>query len=571
MVESAAEVLRKDRERFVGLAFANADLLLELDSSCCVKWARGAVRSILGIDPEGAVGQPLSNFLAQSDMVLLSSALRNLGPGDRRRDLDLRLLTKSEAGESIRSCIYRSLITDAPEYLVSALVRTGAVAETVSVRRRDRTTGLVEAVEFADSASKALERARQRGKSACVTLIQICGETELKRLLGSERAEALMAEIGSELRLHALDQDGAAKLGDGRFSIAHLEDEAPSVIAEAIVRVGDSYKISPADLKVTETTVKFHGNALAEEDVEGILSYILEKFRTDGSAGLESGSADSYLRKLTAETLSRVVMMRDVIHERRMSLHYQPIVALSDRATHHYEVLLRFADGRSPFADIQFAEQINTIHEVDLAVTRGAVARIQDAIAKRQELSLAVNMSARSLLNDNFLTLFEELAAKLGRDRSKLIVEITESAKLEDLGKASLAVDWLTRQGHPTCLDDFGAGASSLPYLQRLTVGYVKIDGAYIRGITDHHRERAIIQGVLATCNCLGIETVAEMIETEDQHKCLLDLGVHLGQGWLYGRPAAEVPVAAGRASQRVSRKLNPKDIGRLLVRSKPQ
>ena len=73
----------------------------------------------------------------------------------------------------------------------------------------------------------------------------------------------------------------------------------------------------------------------------------------------------------------------------------------------------------------------------------------------------------------------------------------------------------------------------------------MKIDGIYIRNIHDSVRERAIVEGVLTTCKCLGIRTVAEMVEKEDQHRILLDLGVDLGQGWLYGRPAAEIPPPA--------------------------
>jgi len=245
-------------------------------------------------------------------------------------------------------------------------------------------------------------------------------------------------------------------------------------------------------------------------------------------------------------------------------------VVLADRSVHHYEVLLRFADGHSPFEDIQFAEQINTIHEVDLAVAQGAIARLEQADAGPGHLSLAVNMSARSLLNDNFLVMFEDLAGRLGDRRDRLIIEITESAKLEDLAKAARAVDRLSAKGHPVCLDDFGAGASSLPYLQQLVVDYVKIDGAYIRGLDAEARERAIIEGVLATCRSLGVATVAEMVEREDQHKILLELGVSLGQGWLYGRPAPEIaPGAAPDPAKqvRVPKRLDPAAISRMLVK----
>jgi EAL domain-containing protein (putative c-di-GMP-specific phosphodiesterase class I) len=335
-----------------------------------------------------------------------------------------------------------------------------------------------------------------------------------------------------------------------------------------IAEIGESFELDPGDLQVAETSVDFQGQSLSDSDVESILGHVLERFKAEGAGGVSAGSAEAFLRKMTAETVSRVVMMRDLIHERRLSLHYQPIVALTDRKTHHYEVLLRFPDGRSPFEDILFAEQINTIHEVDLAVTQGAIARLQEADEKHQELSLAVNMSARSLLNNTFLSMFETLADKVGGGREKLIIEITESAKLEDLAKAARAVARLNARGHPVCLDDFGAGASSLPYLQRLIVGYVKIDGAYVRGIHDRLRERAIIEGVLATCRSLGVLTVAEMVEHEEEHKILQDLGVTLGQGWLYGRPAPQI--APSGAQARVPRKMDPAAVGRLLVKNNP-
>jgi EAL domain-containing protein (putative c-di-GMP-specific phosphodiesterase class I)/GGDEF domain-containing protein len=498
-------------------------------------------------------------------------------PGQRLRDIDLALLPEADReahagtdeGPRARLSIYRALAPGDPVYLLSVSLRTDE-AQPADALRRDPLTGLLGAVDFARTTQNAVRAARKAGKPACLTLVQICGAAELGKLLGPQRADALMAEIGSRLRLHATGTESAAQVGDGKFAVTHIAEDETARISESIGRLGLDYALAPEDLKLSETALDLHASSLADSDVENILTYILDKFRAEGTAAIRQGSAEDYFRRMTAETLSRVVLMRDVIHERRLSLHYQPIVGLVDRAVHHYEVLLRFADGRSPFEDILFAEQTNTIHEVDLAVTQGAVLRLLEGEAAAETFSLAVNMSARSLLNDRFLDMFEELAGKIGEDRHRLIVEITESAKLEDLVRAARAVARLTKRGHPICLDDFGAGASSLPYLQQLEVEYVKIDGAYIRGITEGNRERAIIQGVLATCRNLGVRTVAEMIEREDQHESLLDLGVDFGQGWLYGRPLAEIPKPAGRATGRIARKLDPKAISRMLVKGKP-
>ncbi len=124
--------------------------------------------------------------------------------------------------------------------------------------------------------------------------------------------------------------------------------------------------------------------------------------------------------------------------------------------------------------------------------------------------------------------------------RKRLIIEITESAKLEDPPKAARAVDQPARARVTMCASTISARVpASLPYLQQLQVDFVKIDGAYIRSITDSIRERAIVQGVLTTCRCLNIKTVAEMVEKEDQHKCLLELGVDLGSRLAIRPPGA--------------------------------
>lgn len=540
MVITNSDRLREERDRFVGFAFANADLLLELDRTTRVHWAGGAVKSILNIEPEQIVEQPLTRIMADHDAVLFRASLGELGPGHRRRGL--RLALRGDGAPLIEACIYRSHSPVHQRFYVSITRAPPNAAREAVARQRDRVTGLLEAIEFTQVASSAVQLARRSGRTACLTLIEICEQAELKRLLGPDRSEALLAEVGAQLKLNAMDYDAAGRIGSGRFGVTHLESATPAAIVEAIGKVGESFDIDRSALKLRDTTVSFPRGSLDDGDVEGILSYIVGKFGTEGVAGMEGGSVEALLRRKMAETLSRVVSMRDLIHEQNITLHYQPIVSMAERHHHHYEVLLRFADGRSPFEDVKFAEEINIIHELDLAVANGAIRRIAEAADRKRDLKLAVNMSAKSLLNDSFMRLFEQVTEPLGAERKELMIEITESAKLEDLSRAAKAVERLRARGHEVCLDDFGAGAASLPYLQQLSVDYVKIDGVYIRSITDSLRERAIVQGVLTTCKCLGIKTVAEMVEKQDQHQCLLELGVEFGQGWLYGKPSAEIP-----------------------------
>lgn len=359
------ERLREERDRFVGFAFSNADVLLEMDETTKVLWAGGAVKSILGVEIAALTGKPLAELLTTADAILLKTALRNLMPGQRRRDLSLVLAdpegaprVEADAGKrlTISTCVNRSLKKDGPHYFLSVSNAALNAIPHSGARRRDRVTGLTEAVEFTYAASRAVQEARKSGKSACLTLLEICEQEELNRVMGADRAESLMAEIGAQLKLHAIDPDSAAKLGDGKFGVTHLESANPDLIVEAINRVGDAYDLAPETMHATGKTISFQGSSLADDDVESILSYVVGKFSNEGISNFDAGAADQYFKRMTAEVLSRVVAMRDLIHQHRINLHFQPIVHLHDRSPHHYEVLLRFEDGRSPFADIMFAE-----------------------------------------------------------------------------------------------------------------------------------------------------------------------------------------------------------------------
>jgi EAL domain-containing protein (putative c-di-GMP-specific phosphodiesterase class I) len=117
------------------------------------------------------------------------------------------------------------------------------------------------------------------------------------------------------------------------------------------------------------------------------------------------------------------------------------------------------------------------------------------------------------------------------------MVEITETAGLRDLERANRIVQQLRGDGQRVCLDDFGAGAAAFHYLRALTVDYVKLDGQYTRRLLTHDRDASILRTMAELCRKLGVSTVAEMVETEEEAAELARLGADHGQGWLFGRP----------------------------------
>ncbi len=154
---------------------------------------------------------------------------------------------------------------------------------------------------------------------------------------------------------------------------------------------------------------------------------------------------------------------------------------------------------------------------------------------------VAVNVSGHSIANTGFVAALHDLLRQYKAIRSQLMFEITESARIEDLGEANRFIQGLRQAGHEVCLDDFGAGSAALRYLHALEVDVVKIDGQYVRSALETGRNRAFLKAVTGLCHDLGIATIAEMIEDEPCAQMLRECRVRYGQGYMFGKPAFDV------------------------------
>jgi EAL domain-containing protein (putative c-di-GMP-specific phosphodiesterase class I) len=251
------------------------------------------------------------------------------------------------------------------------------------------------------------------------------------------------------------------------------------------------------------------------------------------------------------QTLQKANALDAVVTEKKFSLVYQPVVVLKTGELHHHEVLVRFGDDASPFPMIRMAEELDLIEALDLAIAERAVAELRGA----KSLKLAVNISGRTITSPSFVRAVEKLVNRGGPLDGRLIFEITESAAIEDLALADRHIQALRAHGCMVCLDDFGAGAASLAYLQQLRLDVVKIDGRYIRELQHGGRESAFIRHLVTMCGELKVKTLAEMVESAQAEDAVRRAGVDFAQGWLYGaaseRPEAPMsyrgPIAARR------------------------
>jgi len=505
-------------ERFVGFAFAGAELVAEIDVHGTLVYAAGAFQSRFGLPPEAFVGSPVRGLIAPVDHDALDSALTLLAERGRLLPMLVRLANPRQTPLALagllvprpdgpaRLCLNFALPPIAP----AAVLRGGGVsgfARAAEARLRAGTPSDLRLLEVSSEADPAVSHAA------------------IGRALESVAPNAVAIEVARG-RYGVLGDPGQTDLA----SIANL--------LEAALRS-----------QGMETAVKAHHLPL---DIEGFtpvqaaraLRHALNVFVREGATGLVShpaGGLGGYMRQAKTQSDS----LRRLIRDGRFTLSFQPIVSLSDRMVHHFEALIR-PDAMSDcsFADTQefvmLAEALGLAHELDLAV-----ARLACEAAMRSGTAVAFNLSGQSVQSPPFRDRVLALLRPSPACRAGLlVVEMTETAEIENVAEAKRTAEALRTVGIPFCLDDFGAGGADVRLLRALNPDIVKLDGSYVPGITEGGRERAMVAGMVEIARGAGAEIVAERTETETELDALRLVGVQYGQGWLFGRPG---PLPAAR------------------------
>lgn len=539
-----AKDMRAERDRFVAFAFSAADLMLEVSGEGLITFASGAARLITGTEAEALVGRKFADLIDDSDRHFLLNLLGGLAVGGRIEPVTVRLLHLDGAPGAVcvlgGCCLPRQ---DGRYYLTLSNARLPQ-AETALANKRDYQTGLLAAEDFETLAGDRLKLARELGSEVKLTLIEIVGLKELVEGLRPDESQSLMGDVGALIRAKSIGGDTAGLIDPEKYGILHASTIDQDAVAEQVRDLVKQSGVPAAEdaakgLGVRGATLDLHLKAMSDEDATSAMAFAVDRFASEGAAGFALHSTEESLKALLQKTVSRVRALRSAVSSRQFQLVFQPIVRLDTRTLHHYEALSRFEDGGSPFETIRLAEGVHMIGEFDLAVVHRVVEMLSERRRQGEIIDVAVNLSGHSLESAVFMAALREIMADDPGLRRQLIFEITESTQITNLVHAANAVRQLRDDGHFVCLDDFGAGAASFPYLQALDVDYVKIDGAYVKALQSQgqRRDQAILKGMVWLCKELGIGTVAEMVETEDQARLLLDFGIDYGQGYLFGYP----------------------------------
>ncbi len=244
------------------------------------------------------------------------------------------------------------------------------------------------------------------------------------------------------------------------------------------------------------------------------------------------------------DDMQLVAEIQQALDNNKFELLAQPITRLAAGPdVPRFEILLRMEDGVGgrvqTGALFSAAERYRMMPQIDrwvVSTTLTRLAAVSDSV-RDQNAIFAMNLSGQSLGDDDFLKFIEQEIDNSSIPESSLCFEITESAAVSNLMKAQSFIDRLRKRGCQISLDDFGAGLSSFAYLKNFNVDTLKIDGGFIRDITDNRISESMVAAITQVAKVMGLKTVAEYVESEKTRQLICDLGVDFAQGHIIGKP----------------------------------
>jgi diguanylate cyclase (GGDEF)-like protein len=415
----------------------------------------------------------------------------------------------------------------------------------------DPLTGLANRALLADRIQQALHRSVRTGARVTVLLLDLDRFKVINDSLGHQVGDEVLMATAQRLCNAARPADTVARLGGDEFAIVAEgldDDEELEAFARRIVaslrppvQTGTEEVVTSASMGVAVSGMRHEGPTELMRQADMAL-YRAKELGRDRHA--------RYDAELQAKMFDRLAMERVVrraLTDEGLRIEYQPIVDLRTDRIVGAEALVRIEDvdlgSLLPERFLDVAEDSGLLADIDAWVMHTAVAQVaswHQVAAGRIGLPAALNVTARDLADPRFADRVVATLEAHGLAGAALHVEVTEQALLatSDSGRSNL--QHLRCLGVKVGLDDFGTGFSALSYLQNVPLDFVKIDRSFISGITASHRSHAIVAAVIELAHALGLDVIAEGVETADQLSALRRLRCDRAQGYLFS--ASQTP-----------------------------
>jgi diguanylate cyclase (GGDEF)-like protein/PAS domain S-box-containing protein len=537
--------LRRSEAYFRSLVAASSDAVLILDGDLRVSWSSPTLGTTLGDPAAVPLGADLLGLVHPDDVLPLARALQPAATDAVPTDV-LRLRLRHADGS------WRHL-----EASVSDL-RADTVVGAVVLNCRDTTERVareqaLEQVAFTDPVTglpnragceRRLEQALAAGGATCrsLLLIELDGIDAVREDAGHDVVTEVLVEVGRRLRATVRGGDPVTRVGGGAFAVlAEGAPHAVDLLADRCLSVLEQPLDTSAgvfDLSASIGVVDLG----AAESVPDLMTRAELAVRAAAAAG--TGTALRYRPALSSAAERRARLREDLPgawDRGELSVLFQPVVSLGEQRVTGVEALLRWQHpelGEVPPAEfVPIAERAGVIGELQRWALEHAATTVLTLPCSGAPLRLGVNISASHVAAR---TLVRDVAAVLqstGLAPERLILEITEATLMSEGEHVAVDMEALRLMGVHVALDDFGTGRSSLAHLTRLPIDVLKLDHAFVLRVDRDPKARALCESVVAIAGALGLDVVAEGVETPAQLGALRAAGCGFAQGFLLARP----------------------------------
>jgi diguanylate cyclase (GGDEF)-like protein/PAS domain S-box-containing protein len=416
----------------------------------------------------------------------------------------------------------------------------------------DTLTGLINRREFENRLGVALDAIKDNNEETHALLyVDLDQFKVVNDTFGHTAGDALLRQLSEQIQGSIRSTDILARLGGDEFGILleRCSEERAIEVAESIRGSIEGYRFEWQD---SFTTVRCSIGVVLVNSENADVASLMSSADVACYSAKDMGrnqvhfyrDSDASLRHEEMKWVSRIT---SAVEDDRFELFFQPIIGIGKESSArrgHYELLLRMRDEDgelvSPDQFIPAAERYNLMSTLDRWVIHEALSKLADRSEDGDaKFTLAINLSGTSLSEDRFLEFVKEELEAQKLPKGAICFEITETAAISNLSRVVHFMRALKELGCKFSLDDFGSGLSSFTYLKNLPVDYLKIDGHFISNVAEDNVDESMVKAIHEVGSAMGIETIAERVETKEVLEKLGELGVEFAQGYYIARPTS--------------------------------
>ena len=534
----------------VGLLVASGDLFYEWDlETDSIGWT-GHLSEIISISDVDAVatGDRFLNRIHPEDLPHRMIALSNHFAHGESFDREFRL--RDDSGQFIwiqERAVVTKTRNDKPLSMTGVIRciedRKRSEEEATFLSNHDALTGQYNRLRLREALEHTISQSLHRNQRGGLLLVGLDKLNIVSDVYGEDTADAIVLAAARRIEDCMRTGDVVGRVGFDRFAVIVNRcspEELSTIAGRFLATIRETPIATPAGPMTITASIGvslFPDDAPTAREVVANADNALRGARRLGcDCYLEYSDLPEHTRTERPD-LVVAEQVKQALKDERFTLPFQPIVSTVTGEVTFYEGLARMLDDDGkPIAASGFVpvvEQMGLMRLIDRKVLGLGL----DVLERNPEMKLSINVSGMTAVDPMWLRQLEERLQDRRDLASRLILEITETVALDDIDDSSRFVNSLNKFGCRVALDDFGAGFTSFRHLRALNVAMVKIDGSFVRGLTQNDENLLFVRTLVNLAKGIGLESVAEWVETEAEAELLKREGVDYLQGWHCGRP----------------------------------